>query len=86
MNFSKLDGDSGRGWQISTFFSLCLDIFAQVSRGHPVDSCEVGDVIKQYNVLMNKAEELNVKQLITKVPLINVGRLTIVKLAFMYVS
>jgi hypothetical protein len=71
---SKLDGDSGRGWQISIFFSLCLDIFAQVSRGHSVDSYEVGDTIKQYNALMDKVQELNIERVITQKPLIDVGR------------
>jgi len=77
---SRLDGDSGYGWQISTFFSLCLDVLAQISQGHPIDSREVGDVITLYNALMIKAEELNIKQLITQKPLVNVGGLAVINL------
>lgn len=74
---SKLGGNSSRGWQVSTFFSLCLDIFDQVSHGHSVGSRKVGDVIKQYNTLMYKVQELDIEQLVTQKCLINVGILVV---------
>lgn len=77
VNMSKLGGDSSRGWQISTFFPLCLDIFDQVSQGHSVGSCKVGDVIRQYNTLMYKVQELDIEQLVTQKCLINVGILVV---------
>ena len=73
VSMSKLGGSFSRGWQVSTFFSLCLDIFDQVSQGHSVGSCKVGDVIKQYNTLMCKVQELDIEQLATQKCLINVG-------------
>ncbi|KIM90129.1 hypothetical protein PILCRDRAFT_84278 [Piloderma croceum F 1598] len=42
-----------------------------VSQGHSVGSCEVGDVIKQYNTLMYKVQELDIEQLVTQKCLIN---------------